>query len=47
MTGTILIATMAAERGMDPAQFARTLRSTVMPSEHTDEQFAAFMLVAP
>jgi phage recombination protein Bet len=46
MTGTSLIATMAAERGMDPVQFARTLRSTVMPSDHTDEQFAAFMLVA-
>lgn len=46
MTGQSLIATMAAERGMDPAQFARTIRKTVMPSEHTEEQFAAFMLVA-
>ncbi len=46
MTGTSLIATMAAKRGMDPAQFARTIRSTVMPSDHTEEQFAAFMLVA-
>ena len=46
MTGTSLIATMAAERGMDPVQFARTIRATVMPSDHTEEQFAAFMLVA-
>jgi phage recombination protein Bet len=46
MTGTSLIATMAAQRGMDPVQFARTIRRTVMPSEHTEEQFAAFMLVA-
>jgi len=46
MSGTSLIATMAAKQNMDPAQFARTIRSTVMPSEHTEEQFAAFMMVA-
>ena len=46
MTGTSLIEKMAAKRGIDAAQFARTIRSTVMPSDHTEEQFAAFMLVA-
>lgn len=46
MTGTSLVATMASRFNMDPAQFARTIRSTVMPSDHTDEQFAAFMMVA-
>lgn len=46
MTGTSLIATMAAKHNMDPGQFARTIRATVMPSEHTEEQFAAFMLTA-
>lgn len=41
-----LIATMAAKYQMDPDQFAKTVRATVMPSQHTNEQFAALMLVA-
>lgn len=41
-----LIASMAAARNMDPDQFARTVRATVMPAQHTNEQFAALMLVA-
>ena len=46
MTGTSLIATMAHKANMDPAQFAKTIRATVMPTEHTEEQFAAFMMTA-
>jgi phage recombination protein Bet len=47
MTGTSLIATMASRYSMDPVQFARTVRATAMPSgKTTDEQFAAFMMVA-
>ncbi|MER9912851.1 recombinase RecT [Mesorhizobium sp. M0050] len=41
-----LIAMMAAQRNMDPEQFAKTVRATVMPANHTNEQFAALMLVA-
>ena len=41
-----LIAAMAAQRNMDPDQFAKTVRATVMPAQHTNEQFAALMLVA-
>jgi len=41
-----LIDSMAAQRNMDPAQFAKTVRATVMPAQHTNEQFAALMLVA-
>lgn len=41
-----LIATMAARYQMDPEQFAKTVRSSVMPAKHTNEQFAALMLVA-
>lgn len=41
-----LIDMMAAQRNMDPAQFAKTVRATVMPAQHTNEQFAALMLVA-
>jgi len=37
---------MAERYHMDPVMFARTIRSTVMPSKHTDEQFAAFLMVA-
>lgn len=43
---TSLIATMAAKYQMDADQFAKTVRATVMPSQHTNEQFAALMLVA-
>jgi phage recombination protein Bet len=46
MTGTSLLATMANRYEMDPVTFARTLRATAMPSKHTEEQFAAFMMVA-
>jgi phage recombination protein Bet len=46
MTGTSLIATMAERYSMEPVQFAKTVRKTVMPSQHTDEEFAAFMMVA-
>ena len=41
-----LIAMMASKHNMDPEQFARTVRATVMPANHTNEQFAALMLVA-
>lgn len=41
-----LIATMASKYNMDPDQFQKTVRSTVMPAQHTNEQFAALMLVA-
>lgn len=41
-----LIAMMAAKHNMDPETFARTVRATVMPAQHTNEQFAALMLVA-
>lgn len=41
-----LIATMATKYQMDPDQFAKTVRATVMPERHTNEQFAALMLVA-
>jgi phage recombination protein Bet len=41
-----LIAMMASARNMDPEQFAKTVRATVMPANHTNEQFAALMLVA-
>jgi phage recombination protein Bet len=41
-----LIAMMAAKHNMDPEQFAKTVRATVMPANHTNEQFAALMLVA-
>lgn len=41
-----LIATMASKFNMDPKAFEQTVRSTVMPSQHTNEQFAALMMVA-
>lgn len=41
-----LIQAMAAKAQMEPTQFANTVRATVMPSKHTNEQFAALMLVA-
>lgn len=41
-----LIATMAQKFNMDPRAFEATVRSTVMPSQHTNEQFAALMMVA-
>jgi phage recombination protein Bet len=41
-----LIATMAQKFNMDPKAFEQTVRATVMPSQHTNEQFAALMMVA-
>jgi len=41
-----LIATMAARYNMEPATFAATLRATVVPPKATNEEFAAFLMVA-
>jgi phage recombination protein Bet len=41
-----LIATMAAKFNMEPKAFEATVRATVMPERHTNEQFAALMMVA-
>ena len=41
-----LIETMARRVSMEPKLFESTVRSTVMPAKHTNEQFAALMLVA-
>ena len=41
-----MIAVMAQKMDMDPDVFANTVRSTVMPANHTKEQFAALMMVA-
>jgi phage recombination protein Bet len=45
MTKSVLI-TMADRYGMEPSNFERTLRATVVPPTCTPEQFAAFLLVA-
>jgi phage recombination protein Bet len=41
-----LIDTMSAGYNMDPGAFAKTVRATCMPPNSTDEEFAAFLLVA-
>jgi len=41
-----IIADMAARYGMDGARFKQTLQATVIKGNCSDEQFAAFMLVA-
>jgi len=41
-----LIAAMAGKYNMEPAAFQQTIKSTVMPSGATNEQMAAFLLVA-
>ncbi len=41
-----LLATMAARFNMDADTFGKTVRATVMPAQHTNEQFAALMMVA-
>jgi phage recombination protein Bet len=41
-----LIVAMAGQYQMDPAQFAKTVRATCMPTAATDEEFAAFLMVA-
>jgi phage recombination protein Bet len=41
-----LLAVMAARYHMDPLTFMNTVRRTVMPSNATNEEFAAFLMVA-
>lgn len=41
-----LIASMASERNMEPAIFAKTVKATCMPGNVSDEEFAAFLMVA-
>lgn len=41
-----LIASMATQRNMEPAVFAKTVKATCMPGNVTDEEFAAFLMVA-
>ena len=41
-----LLAIMAERYHMDPQTFANTVRKTAMPSSATNEEFAAFMMVA-
>jgi phage recombination protein Bet len=41
-----LIAAMASERSMEPAIFAKTVKATCMPGNVSDEEFAAFLMVA-
>ena len=41
-----LIAVMASERSMEPAIFAKTVKATCMPGTVSDEEFAAFLMVA-
>lgn len=41
-----LIDTMSAAYSMDAAAFARTVKATCMPQNSSDEDFAAFLLVA-
>lgn len=43
---TSLIVKMASNYGMEPAAFTATIKNTVMPGNATNEQFAAFLLVA-
>jgi phage recombination protein Bet len=43
---TSLLEAMATSYGMEPAMFERTIRATVMPKDHSVEEFAACMLVA-
>jgi phage recombination protein Bet len=41
-----LISVMAAENQMDPDKFAATIRKTCMPESASNEDFAAFLMVA-
>ncbi len=43
---TSLLASMAARYGMEPGPFEKTIRATVMPAQHTVEEFAACLMVA-
>lgn len=41
-----LLADMASRYGMEPQAFANTLKATVVPPKTSNEEFAAFLLVA-
>lgn len=41
-----LIASMASQYNMDPKAFAATVKATCMPANATNEEFAAFLMVA-
>lgn len=41
-----LIEMMAAQYSMDPVQFSNSVKKTAMPGNVTNEEFAAFMMVA-
>ena len=41
-----LLVSMAERYDMEVAQFANTIKNTCMPKDSTDEQFAAFLMVA-
>lgn len=41
-----LVVTMATAANLEPAVFARTVRATCMPGNVSDEEFAAFLMVA-
>ena len=41
-----LLVSMADKYQMETAQFANTIKHTCMPKDSTDEQFAAFLMVA-
>lgn len=41
-----LLVDMATRYGMEPKAFADTLRATVVPADTTNEEFAAFLMVA-
>lgn len=43
---TSLIAIMASKRNMDAHKFASTIKNTCMPNNASDEEFAAFLMVA-
>ena len=44
--GNSLLVTMANKFSMEPAQFASAIKKTCMPGDATNEQFAAFLMVA-
>jgi len=44
--GNSLLVTMASKFSMEPAAFANAIKKTCMPSDATNEQFAAFLMVA-
>lgn len=46
MSNLPVVAKMAERFEMTPAEFERTVRATVCPSNITNEQFVAFLMVA-